>query len=259
MTNTRLYIFSVLLAILLVSGCTQTTVDTPIDRSLLDVQERGKLIVGSAIPYEPMEMFDENGEAIGLDIDIIREVASRLGVEIEIIDYDWDDLFTAVQSGEVDIGISSMTITAERSEVMLFSIPYFNGGQVIVTTDSNEDIKGPEDLAEKKVGAQEGTTCEDVAHEYAREGNVLTFGNAEGLVTDLLNGDFDAFIVDYVSAVNRVKENPGIKIVGEPLTQEFYGMPTKMGNIALMDEINEILREMKREGRLKEIEDKWLK
>ncbi len=259
-----------LLVVLLISGCTQTaqveTGEEVTDTSLMDLKERGKIVIGTDVPYGVMEFFDENGEIIGLEVDIAKEIASQLGVEAEIIDYAWDDIFTDIKSGKLDIAVSSMTITPERSEEMLFSIPYFNAGQTLVIRGDDETIKMPTDLDGKKVAAQADTTSSEEALKYTDSELVTEYlaldietETGETIWNQLKSGELDAVIIDYVAAVDYVKQNPSLKIAGEPFTQEFYGIPTKIGNDALMDEINRILRGMKTSGKLKEIEDKWLK
>jgi len=235
------------------------------DRSLLDVQERGKLVAGSDVPYGVMEFFDENNEVVGIDADIAREIASQLGVELEIMDYEWDDLFIDVKSGGLDIAISSMTITPERSQEMLFSVPYFNGGQVMVVRSGDESVKTPNDLVGKKIGVQAGTTGLEEALKYAKSDFIVEYAGldspegttGEGMIGHLISGEIDVIIVDYVAAIGFIKQDTSMKLAGEPFTEEFYGIPTKLGNDALIDEINKILREMKRSGKLKEIEDSW--
>ncbi len=256
-------ILSVFLLLLLISGCAQTVQDDQVveitDTSLLDVQERGKLIVGTTGDYYPMTFTDESGNFMGVDMEIINEVSNGLGVEVEIKQSDWKELFTKIKSNSVDVVISSVTITPERSEEILFSVPYFIGGQVIVVKKNHDQIEFPEDLRDRMVGTIGGTTCEKAALEYVEKDQLYLFVNGEEAIAGLLNDTVEAVVGDYVAGVGAVKAHPDdLKLVGEPLTQEFYGIATRLGNNALMDEINKILREMKRSGKLKEIENKWL-
>lgn len=235
------------------SGETQIT-----DRSLLDIKEKGKLVVGSDVPYGVMEFFDESGNIVGLDIDIVQEIVDGFGVELVVRDVVWEELFNAVKSGEIDVAISSITITPERSEEMLFSIPYFNGGQSIVVKKDNENIKLPDDLKDKKVGVQIESTGLYAVQEYTPDELISTYQNTEEIVDAINAESVDAVVVDYIAAIGIANEDSLLKIVGEPFTQEYYGIATKLGNHALMDEVNKILREMKRTGRLDEIKGKWV-
>lgn len=246
-----------LLVLLVISGCTTTDTGTG-DTSLSDIKARGKLVVGADIPYGVMEFFDESGNPVGIDVDIAKEITSKIGVELELKTMPFDDLFGAVKNEEVDVVISAITITLERQEEMLFSIPYFDAGLVVVVGSDNKDINVPEGLKDKKVGVLKGTTGEDFALEYVGPSLVTSYITNEERKQALLNGETDAIIIDYIAAIDLIKEYSSLEIVGEPLNQEFYGIITKIGNNALMDEINKILRELKRTGRIDEIKTKWM-
>lgn len=242
-----------------VSGRQQTLLNgVANDPSLEEVQKSGKLVVGSISDYPPMEFIDESGNIVGYDIDVTKEIASELGVTPEYKQILWGDLFDAVKSGEVDIIISAITITPERSEEMLFSSPYFEAGQVITVQKDNQDIKTPEDLVGKKVGVQAGTTCEEAVLEYVDKSSVIGYESYDPIIADLKKGEVDALVTDLIGSIGFVSNHPELKIVGEPFTDEYYGIATKQGNDSLMQKINSILRQMKRKGKLSELEDKWM-
>lgn len=228
------------------------------DKSLLDIQERGELIIATISDYPPMEYLDEEGNLIGYDIDVVKEIASQIGVTAKIEKKLWGELFDLVKSGEVDIIISSITITPERQNEMLFSAPYFDAGQSIIVRAENNEVKGIADLKTRKVGVQAGTTCETATLEHVDSSLVMTYESYDPIINDVKNGKVDALVTDLIGSIAFVKENPELKIVGEPFTQEYYGIATKIGNKELMDEINRILREMKRNGKLNEIKEKWM-
>jgi len=163
------------------------------------------------------------------------------------------------------LAISSITITSDRQKEMLFSDPYFNGGQVIVVNADNQDIKGVNDLANKKIAAQKDSTGYSEAQKYSSENLISTYLNfdnslsGQGIISDLKNKKFEAIIVDYIQALSMIKDNPSLKIVGVPFTKEEYGIATKVGNNSLMEKINSILQKMKSDGTLDKIETKWTK
>ena len=251
----------ILLSFLFLSGCTN---DETADTSLSDVIDKGTLSVGSDIPYEPMEYYDEDGETvIGLDVDVIEYIVDGMGVTLEIVDYDWADIFDAVKNGEVDVIISSITITSDRSEEMLFSTPYIECGQVILVKEDNADINSSSNLTGKKIGVQNGTTSMQEALKYTDESLVFTYENYteyddQGIIFDLKNGTIDAIITDYLVGAGLIGTDDSLKIVGERITEEYFGIATKKGNDALIGEINNIIKEMQTNGKIQEIEDKWL-
>ncbi|MBU0758364.1 MAG: ABC transporter substrate-binding protein [Nanoarchaeota archaeon] len=233
------------------------------DSSLLDIKEKGTLIVGTDAPYGKMEFFDESGEIVGIDIDVTKKIADEIGVQLVVRDYEWDALFDAVKSGEIDIAVSSITVTPERSEEMLFSVPYFNGGQVIIVREENKEIRIKEGLKDMKIGVQTDTTGQYEAEKFS--GSVTAYDSYEipeenprsGMIYDLTAGHLDAIILDYVAGIDVINLEPGLMIVGEPFTQEFYGIATKKDNLALISEINQVLGTMIWAGEIREISNKW--
>jgi len=230
----------------------------PTGPELAEIQKRGKLIIGTEAFYPPMEYFDENGNIVGIDIEIGKRIAQTLGVEAELRHIPWQELFDKLLNKEVDILISAITILPEREEIMAFSKPYFNAGQVIVTTkDKANIIKGVEDLDNKKIGAQAQTTSEEEALKIST--NVISYADYKEAKKDLLEGKIDAIIIDYPAAIGMTSQTKELTIVGKPFTQEFYGIALRKEDQALLEAINQILSEMQRKGELDEIISQWIK
>lgn len=233
------------------------------DKSLSAIKKRGVLLVGSDMPYGVMEFFDGNHQPAGVDVDIAKEIATRLGVTLKFEDYDWEALFLKVKKGEIDLAISSISITPQRQKEMLFSDPYFDGGQVIIAQAENSSIGGINDLAGKKIAVQKDSTGYTEAAKYTTDDRIYAYPNFDpysdgtSIVADLKNGKFDAIIVDYIQALNLIKNDREIKIVGVPFTTESYGIATKVDNTLLIKKINSILANMEKEGKLQEIKTKW--
>lgn len=226
------------------------------DRSLSAIKKKGKIIVGTFPEFKLLTYKDEANNNIGYDMDVIKNIAEEINVEIEVKEIFFNDLFWAVKSGAVDVAISAVTITPERSKDVLFSTPYFESGQSIVVLKGNEDIKGPEDLKDKKIGVPKGTTCETVAKKYVDPYFISYYDFKE--IDYLLAGTIDAVIHDSSSAAESVKDNPDkLKIAGGPISKEYFGIMTKQDNNKLIDKIDEILREMKLNGELEQIKNKW--
>lgn len=233
--------------LLVLSGCTQQTENgETVDPKIKAIQDAGKLVVGTSAPYEPMEFVNETtGELEGFDIDVAEKIATALEVDLEVVNIDWDDLitFNALETGEVDIMISAITITTERSEQVLFSNAYLNAGQVIIVNETNEDIMDEEDLANNKtVGVQNGTTSEDEALKYvANETFVIIYANYTAALTDIIAGNIDAIIIDYPAGVGLIKNVEGLEIAGEPFTDELYGIAMNKGESALKTVIDNVI------------------
>lgn len=228
------------------------------------LQRKGKLTIGTDAPFGIMEFFDKDGKIIGVEADIADEIGKAIGIKTEMIDYDFDHLLKAVKNGDVDFALSSITITPEREKEMLFSIPYFNGGQSILTKKENNSIILPDDLKNKKIGVQKETTGATEAKKYTSEKNISVFDSYEnqnheksGVIYELKTGKIDAMLLDYIASISLVKDNPEIKITGEPITQEYYGIATKLDNDLLMGKINSTLRDLQSSGKLQEIINKW--
>ncbi len=236
--------------------------DQGIDSSLERVKAGGRLVVAINTPYEPLEYFDGGGNMVGLDVDIAREIASELGVSLEIRNYGkWEELLDDVKNGHVDLGISGISITPERSEEMLFSIPYLNNGMVLLARGDNEQIQSVHDLKGRRIGGIKESTWEKEALKYTDPSLVVAYDDPKQMLVDLKNNEIDAIIYDYVLSGKKeglLKNEESIAIVGEPFTEDFFGVATSKNNKALMDEVNKILAKLKRTGRLKEIIDKWI-
>lgn len=233
------------------------------DKSLSRIKKRGVLIVGGDMPYGVMEFFDGNHQPVGVDVDIAKEIASRLGVTLKFEDYGWDALLLKVKKGELDLAISSISITPQRQKEMLFSDPYFEGGQVILVLAGNSSIGGINDLAGKKIAVQKDTTGYNEAAKYTNKDliyaypNFDTYSDGTGIIIDLKARKFDAIIVDYIQALNLIKNDSELKIVGIPFTKENYGIATKIENVLLMKKVNSILDDMTKDGKLQAIKNKW--
>lgn len=225
------------------------------DPSLRTVKERGVLIMGSDIPYGVMEFLDESGKPAGIDVDVAKEITAVLKVELKIETMPFDDLFGALRRDEIDIIVSAVTITPERQKAMLFSAPYMDAGMSIAVAKDNTGIKSEADLAGKRVGVLKGTVGEGLVEKSAHvdQSLVRRYKSNDKRIEDLVGGKLDAIIVHFLA-----DDLPDIKIVEPPLTQSFYGVVTRLENRSLMAEIDRILRNLKRGGKINEIKNNYL-
>jgi len=272
-------IFSILIIITLflsinlsVSSCakpsevTVETETTPEEKAEAPAEEEAKfttikegyLTVGSDITYPPFESV-EGEEFVGFDMDLVREIAKRLGLEIEIVNTAWDGIFPALIANKFDIVISAVTITPERDEEMDFSDPYFDSDQSIATKEDS-GIKTKADLEGKILGVQTGTTGALEAEKIAEEINITEIKTYDTILLafeDLKAGRIDAIINDFVTSLDIVKENPGLVLAEKIKTDEKYGVVFAPDTPELLKAVNKVLKEMKEDGTYDQIYNNW--
>lgn len=240
-------ILAVLIGVLLISvlpGCGQETL---------------KVRIATDATWPPFEYVDEQTmDIVGFDIDLIKAIADEAGLDIEIINVAWDPLLAGMAQCQYDAAISAMTITDERKEVMLFSNPYFEAGQLVTVEFDNTDIKSKEDLGGKTVGAQIGTTGSFEVEKIAGA-TLKTYDDIGLAMQDLMNGQIDAVIADNPLAMGYADANPDrLKTVGAVFTSEYYGIAVCKDKPELLERINEGLVKVKAEGLIDELILKWL-
>ncbi|WP_022660626.1 basic amino acid ABC transporter substrate-binding protein [Paucidesulfovibrio longus] len=218
------------------------------------IKEKGVITVGNAPDYPPFESIDDKGERVGFDIDLVRAVAKRMGLKVEFVTLGFEVIVTAVQSGQVDLGVSGMSINDERKQFVNFTDPYFTAGQVVVTTPES-GIKTLADLKGKRVSAPVGTTSYAAAEKL--EGIELTAPEDYNMSFALLKGGgCDAAVADIPVAEEYVKQG-GFTIVGEPLTFEEFAMIANKDNADFIVELNKALAEVKASGEHEALMKKW--
>lgn len=225
-------------------------------------KKSGKIVIATDATWPPMEYINENKEIIGFDIDLMTLIAKEGGFEIEFKSTAWDGIFAGLAADEYDAVISSITITEERKKTMDFSIPYINAGQVLIIKNTTDGVTTLSDMKGKSAGAQIGTTG---AKEIQKsEGVKLKTYDELGLaIEDLANGKIDGVVADTPIAADFVLQNEKykdkLKIVGEPFTDEYYGVAIKKGNIKILDKINKGLQKVLDKKMDEELKDKWLR
>lgn len=224
-----------------------------------EIVRNGVLKVGTDASFYPMEFIDKNGRVVGFGPDLAMEIAKSYGVPLKMVNIPWDNLFTELKHGSVDMVISSVSITLERSKTMSFSKPYFSSGQVIAVLKNNNLIKNLTDLKGKRIGLQSGTTSEEEALKLTSRENTIGFENYDLAFEALLSKNIDAVIMDYIPALEKVKNSSNLKLVGGPFTQEFYGVVVSKGKESLLIPVNGVINRMAESDDLKKLEKKWLK
>ena len=221
-----------------------------------------KIVIASDVAWAPMEFIDEKGDMVGFDVDLIAAIAKEAGFEYELRNTAWDGIFAGLANGAYDGIISSVTITDERKNTMDFSNPYINAGQVLIVKSSLTGVAALKDMVGMKVGVQIGTTG-DFAVEAVSGVERKTYDEIGLAVEDLMNGNLEGVVCDSPVAADYVLQNDNykgkLKIVGEPFTEEFYGIAIQKGNTELLNKINAGLKKVIESGKRDELIKKWLR
>lgn len=214
------------------------------------------IIVGTDPTYPPMESL-ENNVMVGYDIDLANFIGKELGVQIKFKNIVFDDLFSALDKKEINVIISTMTITEERKKKYDFSEPYLQGGQVILTKKDNTTIKSTADLKGKKIAVQRGTTIETEALKYTSDDLVIRYPDFVQATTALVSGTVDAIFVDLPGAKGIITANPSLKIASDPFNEEYYAVVFRKDDPCI-PQINKALASLKVKGILADLKQEWL-
>ena len=222
----------------------------------LTTVEAGKLTMATNAAFPPYEMTTDAGEFEGIDIETAQAIADKLGLELQIDDMDFDAALLSVQQGKVDIVMAGVTVTDERKAVMDFSDSYATGIQSIIVPEGS-DIASPDDLAGKKIGTQRGTTGYIYCSDDFGDENVVAYDDGLTAVQALNNGQVDAVVIDNAPAKEFVAANPGLVILDTSYAEEDYAIGVAKGS-SLKDAVNAALEELKADGTLQSIVDKYI-
>ena len=250
----------VLLASLMLSACgggAATHVDA--------IKKAGVIKVGTSADYPPFEFVDASGAKAGFDVDLMTEIAKRLGVKLEWVDMPFDSLIAAVQQGKMDASISAFNYTAERDKTIDFTAPYYTSEDAFSVADTFAGaIAKPEDVAGFKVGVQTGTTQDTwltdtlVTPGKLPEGNLFKYDRVDQAMLDLKNGRIDVMMSDYVPAQALAKQLGGIKVVYHGvLSSGPMNIVIPQDDKALAQAINDIIAQLKTEGFIDQLAVKY--
>ena len=218
-------------------------------KTLADVQEAGKIVIATSPDFPPFESL-EGGQVVGIEIDIMELICKELGVQLEVVQMDFDSVLLGVQSAKYDAGVSGITVTPARQKNMLFTAPYYNAAQVIVVKEGSA-IQGKADLADKTVSVQTGTTAESGCQD---EGvSVQAFAANADAKAALTTGKVDAWVVDNLTAIQMVQEGDGLVILDEKMTDEPYAFSFAFGSEDLVEAINTVLEKLIADGTMESI------
>ena len=218
-----------------------------------------RYVVGTNASFPPFEYVEE-GEIVGFDIDLVKEIAELQGFEVEFRDISFDSLIPGLASGSLDMVAAGMTITEARKEVVAFSDPYYSANQsVLVHEESEEDLTVL--FGSNDVGVQTGTTGDTWVRDKLIERDILTgelrnYDSYVFVIRDLANKNIDAAVLDKPVAETYSKDNP-VKVVAEVITGEEYGIAVGKNNQALLEEINAGLAKVIENGTMDELIEKY--
>lgn len=221
------------------------------------IQEKGKVVVGMSADYAPYEFhyIDESGKDVigGFDVDIANEIADALGVELVIQEMDFDALVAALPAGKVDLVISGMNPTEERAKVVDFSEIYYNSQHgILVRAEDVDKYKTFADLEGVKVGAQLGSTQEQIARSEIPNADLQLLNNVNNLILELKAGKVDAVIMEKPVAEMAIKSNQELA-VGNPIYEDKTGgnaVGMAKNNPELLAKINEVIKELNESGKM---------
>lgn len=233
--------------------------DKNADMSWQAVQENEELIVGLCAAYPPFESRNEQtGEIEGFDIDLAKSIAEEIGINVKIIDAEWQALLGGLNKGDYDVLITAMSKKEASVENVNMSDVYYNLDDVIVVNNDNSSITSVEDLEGKIVGVQLGSGSEQYVDQLSGLKEIRRYNYNPEAFIDLENKRIDAVVVGYAYAVDQIADNPIFKVLEEPIGSAEIVMVTKAGADELTEKLNEGLRNIKANGIYDGLVSKWL-
>jgi arginine/lysine/histidine/glutamine transport system substrate-binding/permease protein len=237
------------------TGSTSTTAPT---KAATETGTTGKTLKVATEPaFPPFESKGTGNELVGFDIDLMKAVGKTAGMTVEFQSLPFDGIIPALQANSIDAAISAITITPERSQTISFSRPYFKAGLAIAVRQDDTTITNLDSLKNKKIAAQIGTTGAKTAKKISGA-QVREFDSAPLALQELANGNVDAVVNDAPVTLEAIKSGnlKGIKVVGELVTEEYYGiaMPKNSPNL---NAINTALAKIIADGSYAQIYKKW--
>lgn len=227
----------------LLGGCATTpTVD--------QIKADGKIVMLTNAAFPPYE-YISGGNVVGIDVDIAKEIAADLGVELEIQDMAFDGIINAIKSGKGSFGAAGMSITEERKKNVDFSIEYAQTKLYVLVMATETEIKTPDNLTGMTIGVQTGTTSDTLASGI--EGaQISRYGNFLDAATALKSGKVRAVVVDELTSNEILAANTDLIKLADPLAEEAYAICIQKGNTTLLDAVNATLTRLIESGKIAE-------
>lgn len=213
-------------------------------------KKEGTLTMVTEAGFAPYEYY-ENGEIVGVDVEIAEEIAKELGKELVIKDVAFDSIINEVKTGKADFGAAGISYSEERAEQVDFSINYFVSKQIVIVKE-NSKIEKLEEIANKKIAVQLGSVADTYVTEHYKNATIVRQKKYLAAIQDLKDEKVDCVVMDELPAKEILDKNTGLKILEGFLTQDSYGMIVKKGNTELLETINKVLTKLTDEGKIEE-------
>jgi ABC-type amino acid transport substrate-binding protein len=263
-SSRRRWLAALLLALILVAGglwLLLRQLPEAEDATWERIVDTGVLPVCTDPSWPPFEFVDEQSGAIdGFDVELARRLAERLapGVRARIVSVGFDSLYDALLSGRCDIVLSALPYEPARTEDVAYSVAYFNAGLVLVTRDG-AGIEGLQDLDGLPAGVEWGFVPEGDSRQrnFLQGLGLRRYDTPAGALRALQSGEVQAALVDRITALGYMQACRGLQIVGEPLADLNYVIPTRPDSFRLLREINRVLLEMREDGTLEALRERW--
>lgn len=232
------------------------------DQSFQDIKDKGYFVLGLDDAFPPMGFREEGtNDIVGFDIDLAKEAAKRMGVEVKFQPVVWDTVIEELNNGSIDVIWNGLTITPDREKQIAFTKPYISDSQIIVV-QKNSTLANKAGLAGKKVGIQAASSAieavEKDAATYKSLGELVQFDNNNDALLDLKSGRVDAVVVDeVVGRYYLAKHAEDYKVLEENFGSEDFGVGLRKTDKAFQAELQKALDAMKADGTSAEISQKW--
>jgi len=252
-------IITLLLAVFVVGCGSQTAkVEETKKQTLLEtIQKRGTIKVGTEGTYPPFTFKNDKGELAGFDVEIINEVAKRLGVKAEFVPTEWKSMFAGLDSERFDVIANQVGINEKRKEKYDFSVPYTVSGAQIIVNKATTDINSIEDLKGRKVGVTQGSNYDEMAKKAGA--NIQYYKGSNEIFADLAAKRIEAALNDRLFIAEYFLKNPNqnLKIAGKTFDVEQSGLAFRKGSPELIEAVNKAVKEMQADGTYLKIAQKW--
>lgn len=213
-------------------------------------RDENELIMVTEAGFAPYEYY-EDGNVVGVDIDIAREIANELGKELVIKDVAFDSIINEIKTGKADFGAAGISYTEERAEEVDFSINYVTNKQIVMVR-SDSSITSINDIGNKKIAVQLGSIADTYVTENYKNNEIVRQKKYLAMVQDLKSNKVDVIVMDELPAKEIIQNNDGLKMLEGSLASDSYGMIVKKGNSELLSVINDVLTRLKNEGKIEE-------